>query len=204
MTGKTPYEVEQNILKLRESLDNLAKEHQLTRQTLLNLPPIYSLDEIQQALSPTGSNPLPTAAALNTTPAPSSPVEPPPPTPVDDGIPDHSAEVNAVYAAHPVGPTSTDEEMFRFCQYVAQAIIASGTDPAGRICGLLLKPTGANIFTCNGETYSYSRVCYDNGHVFKVVADADPGGARTPAWEDNSPPLLPGSYHVATDPTSPC
>jgi len=204
MTGKVPYEVEQNILRLRDAIERLAGDHADTRSVVENLPPIYSLDQIQQALGPTGSNPLPTAGLPNTTPAPSSPVEPPPPAPVDDGIPDHSAEVNAVYATNPVGPTSTDEEMFRFCQRVAQAILAANTDPPGLTCGLLLKDSGANIFTCNGESFSVSRVCYNNGHVFKIVVDADPGGARTPTWADNSPPLLPANYHVATDPTAPC
>ncbi len=204
MTGKVPYEVEQNILRLRTALDDLKLQHQNLREDVANLPPILSLADIQQGLGPTGSNPLPTAELLNTVPAPTGGVPPPDPQPVDDGIPDHSAEVNAVYAIHPVGPTSTDEEMFRFCQYVAQAILAAATDPVGLTCGLLLKAGGANIFVCNGESFSYSRVCYNNGHVFKIVVDADPGGARTPTWADNSPPLLPAEYHVATDPTSPC
>lgn len=204
ITGQVPHQVEQNILKLRDALDALRRDHNATRDALLNLPPIYSLDEIQQALAPTGSNPLPTAELLNTVPAPTGGVPPPDPQPVGDGIPSHLAEVEAVYAAHPVGPTSTDEEMFRFCQYVAQAILSAATDPPGLTCGLLLKDSGANIFTCNGESYSFSRVCYNNGHVFKIVVDADPGGVRTPTWDDNSPPLLPSNYHVATDPTSPC
>lgn len=205
MTGQVPYSVEQNILRLRDALDRLQQQHADTRQTLDNLPPIHSLAEIQHALGPTGTNPLPTAELLNTVPAPTGGVPPPAPQPVNDGIPDHSAEVNAVYATNPVGPTSTDEEMFRFCQRVAQAILAANTDPVGLTCGLLLKDAGtANVFTCNGESYSYSRVCYNNGHVFKIVVDADPGGVRTPTWADNSPPLLPGNYHVATDPTAPC
>jgi hypothetical protein len=204
MTGKTPYEVEQNILRLRDALDKLQQQHADTRDALNNLPPIYSLKDIQDALGPTGTNPLPTAELLNTVPAPTGGVPPPDPQPVDDGIPDHSAEVNAVYATNPVGPTSTDEEMFRFCQRVAAAILAAATDPPGLTCGLLLKAGGANVFVCNGDSYSYSRVCYNNGHVFKVVVDADPGGARTPTWADNSPPLLPAEYHVATDPSAPC
>lgn len=204
MTGHVSYEVEQNILKLRDAIDRLAGQHQATRNALVGLPTIHTLAEIQEALGPTGSHPLPTAELLNTVPPPTGGVEPPPPEPVNDGIPSHLAEVEAVYAVHPVGPTSTDEEMFRFCQYVAQAILAAATDPPGLTCGLLLKDSGANIFTCNGESYSFSRVCYNNGHVFKIVIDADPGGVRTPTWDDNSPPLLPANYHVATDPTAPC
>jgi hypothetical protein len=205
MTGQVPHVVEQNILTIRDQLDRLLTSHQQLQDAVANLPPIYSLKDIQSALSPAGTNPLPTAALLNTVPPPTSPVEQPPTTPVDDKIPSHIDQVNAVYASNPVGPTSTDEEMFRFCQRVAQAILAANTDPPGLTCGLCLSFAGAsNSFLCNGDWYRYNRVCYNNGHVFKIVADSDPGGTRTPAWEDNSPPLLPASYHVATDPSSPC
>src|SRR5215831_4562584 len=100
MTGQTPYSVEQNILKLRDTHDQLQQTVASIQATLANLPTIYSLKQIKDALSPTGSNPLPTASLLNTTPPPSSPVEQPPTTPVDDGIPSHLDQVNAVYATN--------------------------------------------------------------------------------------------------------
>ena len=202
LTGQIPYDVEQAILRLREALEGLQGEVSSARARLLTMPPGLTLPEIQAALAPTGAYALPTAGALNTLPAPVNPA-PPPGTPVNDGIPNHLPEVQATYAAFPIGPASTDEELFRFCQRVAQAILAAGTDPPGLLCGLLLKASGSNIFTCNGVSYSLQRVCYPNGHVFDIIIGAGVGGTRTPQWADN---FLtdPASYAAATDPTAPC
>ncbi len=130
MTGTIPWPVEQNIEDLRTAYHQLEAQHQDLMAQVASLPPILSIEEIRQALGPLGSSPLPTAELLNTVPAPSSP-EGPPSTPVDDGIPSHIAEVNAVYAASPVGPTSTDAEMFDFCRQVAVAILAANILPSG-------------------------------------------------------------------------
>lgn len=194
MTG-IPWEVEQNLQKLRSELEMTQQVNADLMARIQRLPPILSIEQIRQALGPMGGSALATAGLLNTVPAPTNPV-PPPATPVADGIPSHISEVNAVYAVTPVGPASTDAEMFDFCRAVAAAILASNTDPPGLTCGLLLKAGGANVYVYNGDSYSFSRVCYNNGHVFKIVVDADPGGARTPTWDDNSPPLLPQNYHV--------
>jgi hypothetical protein len=69
--------------------------------------------------------------------------------------------------------------------------------------GLLLKGSGDNIYTCGGETYSISRVCYPDGHIFKVLGDAGPGGNNTPQWVDDGF-VTPDRYHIATDPALPC
>lgn len=122
----------------------------------------------------------------------------------DDGIPDHSDVVNSVFAASPIGPGSTLDQIFRFTQTVAWTL-ANGSygDPAGLLAGLLNKDAGENIFTCGGVSYSISRICYSNGHLFKVVGDAGPGGGNTPQWNSDSP-LLPDAYRAATDPSAPC
>lgn len=117
-----------------------------------------------------------------------------PETPIDDGIPDHLDVVTAIWNTAPLGPTSTDVELYRFCQDVANALLA--VDPP-YTCGLLEKSTGANIYSCAGESYSISRICYDNGHVFKILIDADPGGSRLPCWASN-PPLIPDRYRDVT------
>ncbi len=117
-----------------------------------------------------------------------------PTSPIDDGIPDHLDVVTALWNAAPLGPASSDVELYRFCQSVANALLA--VDPP-YTCGLLAKSTGANIYSCAGESYSISRICYDNGHVFKVLIDADPGGSRLPCWASN-PPLIPTEYRDVT------
>lgn len=119
--------------------------------------------------------------------------------PADD-IPDHGDVVANAHNAHGIGPGSSDEDVFRFVQDVAWELAGLGEDP---LAGLLLKSAGAGIFTCAGETYSYTRVCYSNGHIFDILIDGDPGGARLPSWGDDGFVDV-GFYHVATDPSSPC
>jgi hypothetical protein len=58
------------------------------------------------------------------------------------------------------------------------------------------------VFTCAGQTYRYARVSFNNDHVFKILIDSDPGGARTPEWADEG--IIAGLYRVATSPSSPC
>ncbi len=200
LEGKADYDVVRAIHLLWNALDTAqAKNAELVKR-IEALPPQLTLEEIQAALGPQGTHTLPTAALLNTTPPETTPT---PPTPAPNTVPDHSDIVNAVYATHPVGPTSTLEEIFRFTQAVAWEVLASATDPDGFTCGLLYKPSGENIFTCAGVSYSISRVCYPNGQIFKVLADAGLGGSNTPQWVDNGT-VDPSSYRPATNPSSPC
>lgn len=119
----------------------------------------------------------------------------------DDNIPDHGDVVATLAASHAIGPASTALEVFRFCQDVAWTLAGLGEDP---LCGLLIAPAGGdNVYACGGITYRYNRVCYSNGHAFKILIDSDPGGARTPCWTDNGGVSV-DLYHVATDPTSAC
>lgn len=146
------------------------------------------------------------SAFSNFTAAGGGGVAPPelPPAGPDDGIPDHSATVAAIHAAHGIGPGSSNDEVFRFAQDVAWTL-ANGSygDPAGLVAGLCKGPSGGdNVFDCGGTTYRYNRVCYTNGHLFKILVDSDPGGARTPEWSDNGVGL--DLYRVATSPSSPC
>lgn len=200
LSGVVPYLAEQAFQRLRESVESLQQGQQKTEQLIAAMPVPLTLDEIQQALGPQGSHTLPTAGLLNTTPPQTSPGEPPAP---QNTVPDHSDIVATVSASYPTGPTSTLEEIFRFTQALAWAILGSATDPPGFTCGLLYKPSGENIFTCAGISYSISRVCYPNGQIFKVLADAGVGGANTPQWVDNGT-VDPSNYRPATDPASPC
>lgn len=51
--------------------------------------------------------------------------------------------------------------------------------------GLLLKASGDNTVPWLGYTFSASRVCFSDGHIFKVLSDAGPGGGNSPIWSDN-------------------
>lgn len=200
ISGQVPYAVEDAINRLREELERTKDELEKERAIREATPAPLTIEEIWAALSPTGPFPLATAGLLNTEPPPTTPPPTPPPS---DNIPDYLAVVQAVHASLGVSGASTDEQMFRFIQTVVQDINLTGTVPAGIVCGLCLAPpAGANVFTCAGITYRYGRLCFSNGHLFDVLIDADPGGARTPQWADNG--FDPSLYSVATDPSSPC
>ncbi len=65
--------------------------------------------------------------------------------------------------------------------------------------GLLLKGSGENTVPWLGMTFSASRVCFSDGHIFKIIGDAGPGGANSPAWGDNDF-VDPSLYVAAIDP----
>jgi hypothetical protein len=200
ITGQVSYDVEQAIEILRRHMELLQGQFAEANEKIKAMPPPLTLAEIQKQLSPTGQYPLPTASLLNTTPPPVNPPNPPPP---DDGIPNYIAIVTADRNAAGIGPTSTPEECFRFVQQVALDINGSGMNPPGIVCGFVSAPAaGENVFTCAGQTYRYNRVGFSNGHLFKILEDSDPGGARIPSWDDNG--FQPSLYRPATPPGSPC
>ena len=65
--------------------------------------------------------------------------------------------------------------------------------------GLLLKGSGENTVPWLGFTFSASRVCFPDGHIFKIIGDAGPGGNNSPGWADNDFVDL-ASYFPARDP----
>ena len=69
----------------------------------------------------------------------------------------------------------------------------------GQGAGLLLKSSGENVVPWLGTTYSASRVCYPDGHIYKLISDAGPGGANSPTWQDNDF-VDPSLYQRAIDP----
>lgn len=195
-----PWTLQQAILMIREQLEVGLNRVAAVEDWQAAQPRILTMEEIQQQLGPLGANPLATAGLLNTTPADTNPPDIPP---VADGIPNYLDIVTAVHDAQAIGPTSTAEEVFNFMRQVAADINASGQNPPGIVCGFCdAPPAGDNVFTCQGETYRYNRVCFSNGHLFKILIDSDPGGARTPTWDSNG--LAPDLYRTATAPGSPC
>jgi hypothetical protein len=51
--------------------------------------------------------------------------------------------------------------------------------------GLLIKTSGENIVLWQGYSFSASRICFNDGHLYKVISDAGPGGGNFPDFSDN-------------------
>jgi hypothetical protein len=69
----------------------------------------------------------------------------------------------------------------------------------GSGAGLLLKGSGENTVPWLGMTFSATRVCFPDGHIYKIIGDAGPGGANSPGWGDNDF-VEPSLYVAAIDP----
>jgi len=68
--------------------------------------------------------------------------------------------------------------------------------------GLLIKPNGENIVSWRGYTFAAARICYPDGHIYKVLTDVGRGGANGPSWQDEG--LVDRNrYLPALDPTLP-
>ena len=68
--------------------------------------------------------------------------------------------------------------------------------------GLLIKNGGENIIQWAGYSFSASRICFANGHLFKIIGDAGPGGANSPGFSDNDF-VDPSQCVPAIDPSTP-
>jgi hypothetical protein len=68
--------------------------------------------------------------------------------------------------------------------------------------GLLIKNGGENIVQWAGYSFSVSRMCFADGHIFKIIGDAGPGGANTPGFADNDFVDL-SLFVPAIDPSTP-
>jgi hypothetical protein len=69
----------------------------------------------------------------------------------------------------------------------------------GEGAGLLIKNGGENIIFWQGYWFSLSRICFPDGHIFKVLTDAGEGGTNGPAYNDNGF-VDPRLYVPAIDP----
>lgn len=68
--------------------------------------------------------------------------------------------------------------------------------------GLLIKESGENVIRWQGYSFSATRICFPDGHIFKIIGDAGPGGANSPAFGDNG--FVDRSLYVpAIDPSKP-
>lgn len=68
--------------------------------------------------------------------------------------------------------------------------------------GLLIKNGGENVVLWQGYSFSASRMCFSDGHIYKLISDAGPGGANSPIFDDNG--FVDVSLYVAAiDPSKP-
>ena len=82
--------------------------------------------------------------------------------------------VRCVHAA--VNPSHTPEGAFEVTKRVAWLLRGTGA-------GLLIKNGGENIVSWQGRSFSASRICYPDGHIYKVLSDVP--ATNGPAWQDN-------------------
>jgi hypothetical protein len=112
------------------------------------------------------------------TPAAPAPSPGPGPSPSPTGtcdslVNDKDALVKCIHAT--ILPTSV-AEAFEVTKRVAWAL-------RGERAGLLIKDGGENIVSWLGYSFSAGRICYPDGHIYKVISDV--GGANGPSWQDN-------------------
>ena len=86
-----------------------------------------------------------------------------------------SALVNCVWNA--VHPTDSVSDM-ELTKRVAWLLRGEGA-------GLLIKTSGDNVVIWQAYSLSASRICYPDGHIWKLLSDAGPGGSNLPQFADN-------------------
>src|SRR5262249_58080594 len=89
-------------------------------------------------------------------------------------------------------PPHTPEGAFEVTKRVAWAYRNEGV-------GLLIKNGGENVVAWKGRSFSASRVCLPNGHIYKVLSDVPTTNA--PSFQDNDY-VDPSLYVPAIDPNS--
>ena len=68
--------------------------------------------------------------------------------------------------------------------------------------GLLIKNSGENVVLWAGYSFSATRICFADGHIYKIIGDAGPGGTNVPGFSDNDF-VDKSSYVPAIDPSTP-
>jgi len=101
-----------------------------------------------------------------------------------------AALVQCIVAA--INPSHTVEGAFEVTKRVAWQLRDQGF-------GLLRKDGGDNIVAWKGRSFSASRVCGKDGHIFKVLTDVPT--TNGPSWQDNQF-VDAGLYVPAIDPDS--
>ena len=105
---------------------------------------------------------------------------------------DRPALVNCVHAT--IRPTNSVGDL-EVVKRVAWLLRGEGG-------GLLIKTGGENVVFWQGYSLSATRICFPDGHIFKIIGDAGPGGANGPGYADNGFVEL-SLYVPAIDPSKP-
>ena len=135
-----------------------------------------------RAADPTTAGPFSAIQAF------SMPDPPPPPPPVPVPGPDPGptgdwqscvptpgeALVACVLTA--VNPAHTEEGAFEVTKRVAWLLRGQGA-------GLLIKNGGENVVTWKGFSFAAARICYPDGHIYKLLTDVPT--TNGPSWQDN-------------------
>ena len=61
--------------------------------------------------------------------------------------------------------------------------MTDGPAPGQKAAGLLIKNGGENIVGWQGYSFAAARICYPDGHIFKVLTDVP--STNGPSWQDN-------------------
>ena len=92
------------------------------------------------------------------------------------GCPTGNHEVLVQCIHDHVNPAHTVEAAFDVTKRVAWALRGEGA-------GLLIKNGGENIISWHGYSFAAGRICYPDGHIFKVLSDVP--GTNGASWQDN-------------------
>jgi hypothetical protein len=136
-----------------------------------------------RAVDPTTTGPWSSIAAFSMPDLPPPPPIPIPgpgpwPGPVGDwescrAVPGE-ALVRCVQMA--INPPRTEAGAFEVTKRVAWLLRGQGA-------GLLIKNTGENIVSWKGRSFSAARICYPDGHIYKLMSDVPT--TNGPSWQDN-------------------
>jgi hypothetical protein len=77
-----------------------------------------------------------------------------------------------------INPGPSADLAFEVTKRIAWALRGEGA-------GLLIKNGGENTYPWKGYSFSLSRICYPDGHIWKVLSDAGQGGTNGWSWADN-------------------
>ncbi len=91
-----------------------------------------------------------------------------------------------------INPPNTPEGAFEVTKRVAWALRGKGV-------GLLIKDSGENIVNWKGYWFAAARVCFPDGHIYKILSDVP--ATNGPSWQDNDY-VDPSRYVAAMDPNS--
>jgi hypothetical protein len=146
-------------------------------QTSLALPQDFSYASVYywhvRAYDGTTTSPWSRTLALAT---PNPPAAPPPSGDPTFGCSTANKEKLVECIHDHVNPARTVEGAFEVTKRVAWALRGEGA-------GLLIKNGGENIVGWLGYSFAAARICYPDGHIFKVLTDVP--STNGPSWQDN-------------------